>query len=276
MGSGEAPRSMGKEQKTEPTQAQNMAVWLTLLISLGAAAFALLGAVVAQRVAHAASWAGSRTREWPGEVPASRTSNRGATDLAEPLAELAHGVAQSATTAVQALSNGRITAGAVSMDAAMRAAEVGRDGGPAASRSAFERALHLVRDARTALQNGDVARAAATMGRVSNMLASIPANAAALLPETTRGYDGAQLLNAAGMMIGTVDHVSGASPGGIASATLVVGGYHQVLGFLDFGGSRLTMPTDRLVFGKVHAIGPTRVVFATMAQTPAEVRSSPP
>jgi len=31
-----------------------------------------------------------------------------------------------------------------------------------------------------------------------------------------------------------------------------------------------------LVFGKVHAIGPTRVVFATMAQTPAEVRSSPP
>ena len=27
MGSGEAPRSMGKEQKTEPTQAQNMAVW---------------------------------------------------------------------------------------------------------------------------------------------------------------------------------------------------------------------------------------------------------
>jgi hypothetical protein len=232
--------------------------WLALLFVIAIVSFVVLGDVIARRDASATAWAGLTMGE-PLDAKAQP----------DPLTMLARGVAESATSAARSLSDGNATAAAVASDAAMRAAGVGRDGAPQPSRAAFDSALRLVRQARAQRQNGDPAAAATTMRRVPSVMSHVPGGRA-VLPTDVGSYDGARLLNAAGVMIGVVDHVSGAGAGLPSTATVVLGGYHHVLGFLDFGGTRLTVPLERLVFGKARRLGATRVVLATTAQTAAD------
>jgi hypothetical protein len=234
--------------------------WLALLFVIAIVSFVVLGGVIARREAHATAWARLTT-----------TESVALTAQLHPVRLLARGVAASATRAARALSEGNATAAAVASDAVMRAAEVGRDGAPAASRAAFENALRLVRQARAQRQNGDPSGAATTLGRVPPVMSDVSA-ATVAAPSDAGSYDGARLINAAGVMIGVVDHVSNAASGPPATAVVVIGGYHHVLGFLDFGGTRLTVPVERLVFGKARTLGATHIVLATMAETASAVR----
>lgn len=245
--------------------------WLALLFAIAVISFFVLGDVIAHRDAHATAWAGLTTNESSGEVVAPASLIAGANAQPDPLAVLARGVAESATSAAQALSQGNSTAAAVAGDGAMRAAEVGRDGASGTARATFDSACRLVMQARAQRQNGDPAAAVTTLRRVPPVMSSVPA-AHAASPSDVGSYEGARLLNAAGAVIGVVDHVSVADSAQPSTATVVIGGYHHVLGFLDFGGSRLTVPAGRLVFGKARALGPTRVVLATLAQTPSDVQ----
>ncbi|HVX41913.1 MAG TPA: hypothetical protein VHB25_20295 [Gemmatimonadaceae bacterium] len=250
---------------------RGIARWLAVLFTIAVVTFFLLGDAIAHRDAHASEWAGIQTRESTGEVETPGSSTHTPATPANPLELLARGVAASANTAAMAMTAGGTTAGAVALDAAMRAADVGRGVGAGAARTAFDSAFRMIQRARTQRQNGNPTGAAATVRAVDRVLAAAPA-ATAALPSEPSGYDGARLLNAAGTMIGVVDHVSTASSGQAASATVVLGGYHHVLGFLDFGGAKVTVPTSMLVFGDARALGPTRVVLATMATRPDDIR----
>lgn len=248
----------------------NTPAWLTLLFVIAVVSFFVLGDLIAHRQAHAPAWAGLTTTESSGEAVGAGTSTARATEQTAPLTLLAQGIAESAASAAEALSRGDVTAGAVAMDAAMRAVDVGRDGAPEPARSAFDSAYRLVRLASRKRQNGDPGRAATILRLIGPALRMLPVSRP-VLPHDVANYDGARLLNAEGTMLGVVDRVSIGAAGEPFTAVLVIGGYHQVLGFLDFGGTKITVPAARLVFGKARALGATRVVLATTARTPSEL-----
>lgn len=255
----------------EKQASANTPAWLALLFAIALVSFFVLGSLIARREVHATAWADLHATESSGEVVTPGREASAVEAETDPLALLARGVIRRAAVAAQALSQGEVTAGAVAMDAAMRAAEVGRDGAPDPARAAFDSALRVVRRARAERQNGRLTSAVTTIRQVDRALAGIR-SATPVPPRSVGDYDGARLLNVAGTIIGVVEHVPSVASGRPNAATLVIGGYHHVLGFLDFGGTRVTVPVERLVFGKARTLGPTRVVLATTATTPAEVR----
>lgn len=83
------------------------------------------------------------------------------------------------------------------------------------------------------------------------------------------GYEGAMLVNANGSMIGEVSRVEKGGAGPVAH--LRVGGAPDVLGVVDLGGTGVTVPADRLVWGPRRSIGSVFVVAPTHRSDPAAV-----
>ena len=173
-------------------------------------------------------------------------------------------------TAIAELRRGSRSKAVHALDAAMRALEVGQHA--ARGNPQFQLALTSIKSARHSLQNGNPAMAAKILHKA--LAALDPARASG--PETPPAfvnwsdYDGATLINAQGVRIGKLATVKKSAEGSLESV-IVIGGNQNVFGLFDFGGERLIVPADRLVFGKAQVIGPVMVSLPTYETTAASI-----
>lgn len=208
---------------------------------IGMVAFALFGAIHEARM--------GRPLSSDPPAPASR----------EAAEVMARGAQHAFAEGARALQLGDRGAAMHAMDAGMRLAEVGVEafGGSEPWRAASQHA----RDAKRAVASGHKQRAAEALQAAATSLRGAGAERAG--PPPRAGYGGATLLNANGVRVGEVRSVD---PGG--GAELVIGGVHDLYGFLDWGGENLTVDADKLVYGPAQWPRPTLVVLPTLAQEP--------
>lgn len=189
----------------------------------------------------------------------------------QPLAAVASGVARSAGTAGAELADGDRGRATHATDAALRAAEVGHAASHGAVKTAFAGALHDIHLARERLHGGDAERAGDALERAVDRLAGVVDAARGLSPGVPpeavwTGYRGAKLVNANGSTIGRVTSLGGGR--GEPAARLRLGGAPDVLGVVDLGGRRATVPADRLLWGRRRSIGSVFVVLPTHRSDP--------
>jgi hypothetical protein len=224
---------------SDEMSAGKRAAWLATLWAIAAMAIVLLAVGVTSRETNAAQLA---------DIPVGQGAST-----------LSGGIARVSRIAARALSSGDVTTAAVAMDGAMRAAEVGRDGAAIADSAAFAAVLTLIQQARRARQDGRAHAAATLIARAASRAAEIREGAARSIANGD-GYDGARLLDASGFPIGVLQHVP-TQGSDTEYAMAVIGGHHDVLGFLNFGGTRTLIPAGRLVLGKARTVGSTLVVL---------------
>lgn len=169
---------------------------------------------------------------------------------------LQQGVQQDLQLAAAALRQGDQTEVARALDGARRAARVGHF----AADPLFAKSLNAIERARGALQNHQRSLAVNSVQEaLSAMAAESPTGQGALTakpaPDSVKQYEGAVVVNATGDRIGRVKTVNG------GTAVLVLGGKQDVFGFLNFGGTEITVPIRQLVFGEARNLGPTMVAF---------------
>ncbi|MGA7614089.1 MAG: PRC-barrel domain-containing protein [Thermoanaerobaculia bacterium] len=180
------------------------------------------------------------------------------------LATLMDGAARSLTRAATELRAGHRRSATASIDAANRITHVGTEASVGPVRDAFFRAKETIHRGRQALQNGDAGRAADLFDQAARQLAletrptgSTPVSREHLWDQ----FIGARLLNARGETIGEIVAFE-RSGGQVTSIRFDAGGWHDVGGFMDFGGTPVSLPYDRFVFGGPKVIGETLVALA--------------
>lgn len=80
--------------------------------------------------------------------------------------------------------------------------------------------------------------------------------------EVWPAYEGAVLVNANGSMVGQVRSIESGADGPVV--ILRIGGANDVLGFMEFGGTDITVPAERVLWG------PRRSVGSVFAAVPVE------
>lgn len=187
-----------------------------------------------------------------------------------PLAALKTGAWLSTKSARSALSAGQRGEAAYALGSATRALQVAAHA--AVARQEFQQALKMNERARAALQRGRPQQAGEYIERTIAVLVDIDAATAPdRQPAAFAGYEGAVLLNAMGVRIGEISGMRADAEGQLW-ALVVIGGVRDLLGFLDFGGSRIQVPASRLAFGKEQTSGPVMVAAATFATDLSDVR----
>lgn len=141
------------------------------------------------------------------------------------------------------------------LDASIRIVEVaGHATRPAAplkdSQKILEELLHTLRNGNQQFVGEAVEKAKASLQSVSRDISAAGSS-------EFSGYGGATLIDRSGIRIGEVVSVNADN----SQATLVVGGVRDALGFLDFGGQEITVPSGELLFGKRKGLGPTLVAW---------------
>lgn len=169
------------------------------------------------------------------------------------------GVNESIEKARQGIQKGNRTEASLAMDDAMRAAEVGAHSAP----GSFYSALEQIRSARIALQQGNDSLASRHLGEAAQVLRPA-SNATPPILDVSR-YNGAEVIDQKGTVIGEVNSVSG------NTLDLVLGGWRDAWGFIDFSGKRhVKVSADSLAFGPPNAIGYKMVAIPTGATTTAQ------
>lgn len=237
--------------------------YLVVLFSIGAIGFAALAVLVEYRI-------GQPLRPLAAAQAPQSTASQ------DSLALLTTGTQFALETARSNFEQGRRSEAVTALDAAMRTAEVGEYVAQGDRQSRFTRTLDAIKRTRRALQNGNPSEAQRMLEEAATMLS--PANAPAAstsapMPaqDTWGAYNGATLINAAGVRLGEVDRIQ---PSGNGAATAVVRlGNQDVLGFPDLGGTQLTVPGDGLLFGNHQTLGSTFVVLPTFETTTEQIQA---
>lgn len=236
---------------------------LASMIVLGLIGFALLGWLVEYREGRA--------------VESGDVVEAPAAQVTQPALVL--GTRTAADQARRHLEQGKRTKAVHAMDAALRAAEIGKHVAQGAARMQFEQAVKALKDARHVLQMGRPEEAEKRLVSAADALAhaGLQAPAAAVAmggqppPKATwSAYRRAGLINAQGVRVGEVEEIRERADSG-AELVLVVGGGQDVLGFIDFGGTRLTVPASAVLFGKPKTIGMTMVALSTLQSSASAV-----
>lgn len=171
---------------------------------------------------------------------------------------LAEGIAEQARQARVGLVKGELTWAVRALDQAHEVAMVGAAAGDGGARLAFQGTLKRIREARRAVQNRRPARATELLEEVRRSMENVGVEV--VLPEGDLArYRGARLVNARGELLGELQRIEG------DQAVVVLGGARDVLGLVDLGGIRASVPTSMLVFGPRPLLGPARVVLLTGA-----------
>lgn len=221
---------------------------LLIMAVLGALAFWGLGALAATRYGD------------PLQPPQSPTPK-----VAEdPMQRLREGTQFAVDVAVRDFSGGDTTKAVIALDAARRCARVGRDAGA----PGFGALLTGIEETRKAVQNGSRARAPGMLAQASRAFAA-SAPTGRENPAREAGawdrYAGAMVVNAEGVRVGEFEFVG-------RDATVVLGNARDVFGFLDFGGTRVRVPTASLIPAATSGRGITTVVLPVHSADPASIK----
>lgn len=208
------------------------------MLVLGLATLAIFAAVQQWRV--------------EAQTAASRSfgpASAGASQSGKPLDALADGIEASLRVAGEELGRNRGRA-VGALDAAKRASDVGGLG--------FASVHAFVLEARHVLQNGHPARARRLVEEARAALRKVDAQGHGPLGRLER-YAGATLIDVRGARIGEVGRAG--QRGGKTYVRLSLGGVHHAFGFLDIGGTSISVPADALIFGHPRVLGPTLVAW---------------
>ena len=255
--------------------AKQMSLYLAVMFTLGLAALAGLAALLEWREA----------RALPGDrVAAAERSQSGVArrgPRASPLVKLAAGAGTAARAARAKLASGDRSESMYALDATKRAIEVGHHVAHGAVRKHFGQALKKIKAARAAIQTGEPGEARRDIRQAASALQTAEQAAGkGHSPETHpldrqrwARYEGATLINAHGIRIGEVRRIQ-PQVRERGEALLLIGGGHDVLGLFDLGGdTRLSMPVDSLLWGKLQAVGGVHVVLPTFEASASRIRS---
>lgn len=228
---------------------KKMTAYLVAMTVLGIAVFVVLAWLV--------EWREGQPMHVPEEVtiPAQQ-------ELASSLGTLAAGARIAAETARVELQQGRRSRAVHALDAAVRAVGVAHHAAPAASKQPFKEAAEHLQEARERIQNGDPEQGQKRLQQATERLevARTAIGTAADTPPPTQRlaqYHGALLINAHGVRIGEVESIE--ARGGQATATIILGGWRDVLGLFDLQGTRQRVPAGQLLYGRPQSIGMTKV-----------------
>lgn len=159
------------------------------------------------------------------------------------------------------------------LDAALRAAVVGSHAARGELVWAFDHARTQLEEARIDVQIGEPDDARAHLAAAAQAMTAArdtePGARGVPPEERWDAYSGAGLLNALGSRIGEVNDIE--RSGGRTIVTVTIGGAHDVFGFIDLGGSTITVDAERLLFGRTGRPGKIHVVAPTSTSTAAEV-----
>lgn len=228
------------------TSANKVGYMLGLLV-IGAASFAIFGALYAARMG----------------TPLHLEKTVGPGD---PATAMRDGATAALRKATEALGKGRRAEAMHAMDAAGRVIEVGAE----AFGGRWHEAAKDLHHAKRSMANGRPAVAADAMHAATEKLGE--AGAVARAPDQVKdlsAYRGATLINAAGVHIGEVK----APRAKDGNAGVILGGVQDLFGFWDLGGQRVQVPARRLVYGPAQWPQPTLVVLPTLASEPAEIHA---
>ena len=222
-----------------------LGVYLLVLFTIGIAAFAAMGAIIEYRHGLPA--------------PPEHTAVRGLS----PAGAVAAGTRASLQRTLEGLETGKRSEAVHALDAAMRAAKVGEYATHGEAGSAFKKISRDIDKARRHLQNGNPEEAVKALSDTRQVLGDGVVQKARKeqklpLHEMRHRYRHAQVLNAQGERLGEFRRFEGSPEA--PTAHLVIGGTRDVFGFLDFGGRPVSVPADRLVYGKVKNLGAIHVV----------------
>lgn len=237
----------------EQAKGARLVMYLIAMSVLGLIGYVFLGWLVEHRIGR------------PIQVETATQDLHGMT----PLIALATGAWLSARTAQESLAAGRRSEAVHALDSAMRALEVAQHA--AAEPAGFRKALEAVKRSRHMLQMGRPGQARQVLeGAVAVLAEQTAGQAQGRLPPALAlpAYDNAVVLNALGVRVGEVVGVD--AQAGVVAISL--GGGRDVLGFLDFGGTPVKVPAERLVFGKRQDIGANMVAAPTFAFKVAAIR----
>ncbi|HVS52435.1 MAG TPA: hypothetical protein VHD62_08775 [Opitutaceae bacterium] len=183
---------------------------------------------------------------------------RGQSGLAatDTVRALQQGVQQDLQLAKSALQNGNQTDLARALDGARRVARVGNF----AADPLFATPLGAIESARNAIQNHQHTVAVkAVQEALGAIAAESPTGRGELTVKpdqyTRQQYEGAVVINACGDRIGRVKTMTG------GKAVLVLGGKQDIFGFINVGGTEVTVPVHDLVLGQAHRLGPKMVAL---------------
>jgi hypothetical protein len=162
------------------------------------------------------------------------------------------GLAASIDEAIAALANGERTRAALAIDGAYRVGKVGAHSAPCSFYSAYEQ----IQNAKLALEQG---HEGATVEHLEEAARTIthPADVTAPFLDPSR-YAGATVIDQRGTIIGEVARVSG------DTVDIVLGGWRDAWGFLDFGGGRqIRVTAGALAYTAPQQVGATMVALPT-------------
>lgn len=231
-----------------------MSGYIVTMLAIGAVFFSALGWLVNWRTG--------------SPLPTSGSRPLAGTILQRPESVLMQGVRQSVSSALTELEHGHRTKAVMAIDAAKRAADVGRHGTSGDLASGFDHIHREMEHVRASLQDGERTSARRLLAATTAALSLEPTGrpgatglSTAPAPESDlNAYAGAHVINAQGVRIGEVVQIRS------GQALLEIGGNDDVLGFIDLGGGKqISVPVEKLVFGKRKALGSTMVALPTFS-----------
>ena len=181
---------------------------------------------------------------------------------------LASGTVQSLKVSADAIEDSSRAKAMHALNTAERTIEVGRSVPTEKIQIHFEFAHVQVSKARHYVQNGHIDKAVQPLRKAATTLSSLEVTATTHdneLPEVAKwpGYNGGQLINANGTKIGEFERFSIDSKGNVR-AHIDLGGYQDILGFIDIGGQSYSLPANDLLYGHLKNYGSDLVVVPTL------------
>lgn len=236
---------------------------LALMATTALAAAAL--PVGAQQTAPAGAQAGPALQNSvPANQGAANSSSQPGTtqnSLSQNSASIVlDGLKKQIADARSAFASGKLTPGIKALDEAHKVLKVMvyASGGA----DPFTKAEKQVAEIRHKIQLGQLDVADKDTGALENALAQVTAQPFSA-PPLTGAYKGGSLINAKGQFLGEVT--------GVDAQTMRarIGGWSDVLGFIDFGGSELSFPLAQVIPGEIKQLGATMLVWPTKAEAKA-------
>lgn len=201
-----------------------------------------------------------------GDEQAAAALGPGPRTARAPMATLAGGASHQAWIAAEGLSGGAPASRTIAaLDAAHRAARVAAESAPPGIESAdlASAALHHIEEARHAVEVGAPARAGRLVSAAAAELRRAADRAGTVIPrrpDALDRYPGTALIDVRGRRVGELLAVDG------RGARCRLGGLSDVFGVFDLGGRTVTVPLDRLVFGRAHRLRRAAVVLLPAAR----------
>ncbi|WP_315787810.1 hypothetical protein [Fischerella sp. JS2] len=168
---------------------------------------------------------------------------------------LQKGIVKNMRNAAEAIATkGKRKQAMLAIDEARRVAKVGMYA--QSGNGNFAKAEKALEEVRHSIQNGKPKEASIQLKAALQVLNEAPISQNFAVSKSTQGYEGATLINARGQILGELESTTGE----VLRAR--IGDWQNTLGFIDFGGTPVAIPRNKLVFGKKQTLGYVFVVLA--------------